>query len=1023
MNHVTHRVAVLVLGGVLAAHAGCPTDPPGGGVDARSGACTGDDDCSDGLFCNGRERCEPMSAGADGRGCVAPRGRPCLDVQLCEEADDRCVTDCGVERDADGDGLDAEECGGRDCDDADPLRFPGNVEVCDGEAHDEDCDATTFGPRDLDHDGAIDAACCNEDASGVRSCGEDCDDTRRNVRPTGIELCNGLDDDCNGMEDDGVLVELFVDADRDLHGATPRMSCPGVVGVSVVDDDCLDDPENASARAVHGAQLEICDGIDNDCDGRIDEHARPLTWYRDMDGDGFGSARSGTMVSCAPIDGFSLLPTDCDDGNRSISPAGVEICDGLDSDCNGLADFRVGVNDREDDDDDGVPDVACGGSDCDDDDPSARPGAPEICDDRDSDCDGLSDHGASPPPGVMADETAEIDWYADVDQDGFGAEAGAVRSCEPQPGRVTRGGDCDDADPTRHPGAIDGCDGVDDDCDGELDEDGVAIAYYADTDGDRDGDGMATIACRAPTGLTELPGDCAPTDPTRGPGLYETCNGIDDDCDMDVDEELFHDVDGDGHGDPMSPVVGACTAGDVGRGDDCNDMISSLHPELAETCNGTDDDCDGDVDEPGAELCATATGSHGMCVAGSCELTCAAGTADCDGDASNGCETSLATDPRHCGDCATDCGIGGTCGGMSGCDDPVVGVELGVYHACGWRRQGGVFCWGAADRIPGGTGGTTPVGIVGVDHVIDLAVTWLATCAVRSNGEVWCWGVGNQGHLGFGQEADGSYGPRAVPGITDAVEIEAALSTLCVRHATGNVTCWGESGWPGGAPDLRPSRLVGVTDARRILGSTNWWDMLIVGADGRTYHFGHAATFNATGSLDLRDVSGIVGSPPTSFATGLVDDGASGLGGCMLRESGTAACWGSNRVWADGDMVAGTLNVMRDVGPPWMGATMLRGTAGDEVRCGIFADGAVRCSGQCTGDNSRGDGCGVMQAVGTTVSGLDGTDDVVYLASQGGARGGGASFCAVTRSGDLFCWGRFPTTTRTEHRPVRVVTD
>jgi hypothetical protein len=432
------RLAFLLVCFAFLALLGCPGTEPGSDaavLDTRSGTCTGDDECSDGLFCNGRERCEPSSASADARGCVPPRGRPCLEAQLCEEDADRCVTDCGVERDADGDGLDALECGGRDCDDGDAQRFPGNVEVCDDGRHDEDCDPSTFGARDLDRDGALDARCCNQEASGPPACGDDCDDTRRDVRPMATEICNGLDDDCDGIEDDGVMVIAFVDGDGDLHGARMTMACPGAAGFSSVGDDCDDGRPD-----VHGAQLEVCDEVDNDCDGRIDEHARPLTWYRDLDGDGFGNADGGTMVSCVPPPDHSLLPTDCDDTSRSINPARREECNAVDDDCNGLADFRVGLNDREDDDGDGDADAACGGTDCDDGDPATHVGAPELCDFRDSDCDGLRDLGSTPPAGVPADVTAEVDWFADVDLDGYGAEGGAIRSCEPQAGRVVRAG-------------------------------------------------------------------------------------------------------------------------------------------------------------------------------------------------------------------------------------------------------------------------------------------------------------------------------------------------------------------------------------------------------------------------------------------------------------------------------------------------------------------------------------------------------------------------------------------------------
>jgi alpha-tubulin suppressor-like RCC1 family protein len=103
--------------------------------------------------------------------------------------------------DRDGDGHADVACGGDDCDDDDARRFPGNTEVCDYDGHDEDCDEATFGDKDVDRDGFVDARCCNGTGPAAR-CGEDCDDARRNTNPLVPEVCNGRDDDCNGMVDE-----------------------------------------------------------------------------------------------------------------------------------------------------------------------------------------------------------------------------------------------------------------------------------------------------------------------------------------------------------------------------------------------------------------------------------------------------------------------------------------------------------------------------------------------------------------------------------------------------------------------------------------------------------------------------------------------------------------------------------------------------------------------------------------------------------------------------------------------------
>ncbi len=214
--------------------------------------------------------------------------------------------------------------------------------------------------------------------------------------------------------------------------------------------------------------------------------------------------------------------------------------------------------------------------DCDDQDPTVFPGAPELCDGLDNNCNGVVDE-LPPEPGEWVPT-----WYFDRDADGFGDPGVSERTCEPRSDAwVADGTDCDDVDGDAYPGGVEVCDGSDNDCDGAVDEGSDQTPpWYADLDRDGFGDADDVVrACFPPADYIDEAGDCDDADPAVFPGAVEVCNGVDDDCDGTVDEDgavdgtpTYLDSDGDGRGDPETRVLMCAIPSDrVTDGLDCDD--------------------------------------------------------------------------------------------------------------------------------------------------------------------------------------------------------------------------------------------------------------------------------------------------------------------------------------------------------------------------------------------------------------------------------------------------------------------
>ncbi len=556
----------------------------------------------------------------------------------------------------------------------------------------------------------------DEDNDGIPA-DEDCNDFDPAVGPASTEICNGVDDNCDGVVDEGVRQMWWADADGDGFGDAGQLveSCEPPSGFVNNDADC----DDANVDVFPGA-VEACNDVDDNCDGAVDEGLGGA-WFADTDGDGFGDA-AVRADSCTPGDGFVADATDCDDDNRDVFPGAPEVCNDIDDNCDGVVDEGVANTYFLDADQDGwggfggtvdacvVPvGYAEAAGDCADDDPAVHPGATEVCNGIDDNCDGAVDDA-----DASLDLSSASVWNLDADSDGFGSPSATVRACVVPAGAVADGSDCNDADAAVFPGATEVCNTIDDDCDGAIDDadtglDRATAATWArDADSDGYGDPTLTmVSCVVASGYVGNTADCDDSRASVNPSATEVCNGIDDDCDAAVDDDdssldtatgsLFYgDADADGYGSP-SASMWACQApaGTVSSGTDCDDSAAAVHPGATEVCNGIDDNCNllTDDSDPGLD---TSTGSlfytdgdsDGYGVTASAVRACVApsGTVVVNGDCDDSAGSVFPGAPEVCNGADDDCdgtpddgvlGSGTACAGASCADILLAGSSTG----------------------------------------------------------------------------------------------------------------------------------------------------------------------------------------------------------------------------------------------------------------------------------------------------------------------------------------------------------
>lgn len=553
-------------------------------------------------------------------------------VSTCEDSDGDSYDSCSV-----GDfGDDGKEL---DCDDTNDWVNPGGFEVCD--SVDNNCDGTIDEGCDDDNDGYCDskmklygsnAMCPNNAFNGDGTQGRDCDDTNGGVNPGVSEVCDGVDNNCNKNTDEGCAC---VDNDGDGYDTCN----PGDLGDDGLVEDCNDTAWERSPGVP-----EVCDSFDNDCDNDIDENG---VCCIDNDGDGYDACSIGE-------DGDDSKAIDCDDSQWFKNPGAPETCDNYDNNCNGVIDENC------DDDGDGYcnseirfynyPVLACPksnlvndsfGDDCNDSDYNAKPGVTEVCDGIDNNCNGTIDENCN----CINGQTQVC-----------GSDIGACNSGNQTCVNGTWGACVGEITPVAEICS----DNLDNNCDGVVNE-GCIYCY------DKDNDTYDDCAL-GETGDDGKGLDCNDNEYWSHPGAVENCDGIDNDCNGEIDEVC--DKDNDSYCDENIKIYnnnsmcpGTFFNGDGSSGNDCDDNSKEVNigalevcgDEIDNNCNGTiDENCtciNGETQVCGSDVGACKTGiktctnaTWGTCVG---EITpvseiCGDGLDNnCDGDIDEGCGSGL----------------------------------------------------------------------------------------------------------------------------------------------------------------------------------------------------------------------------------------------------------------------------------------------------------------------------------------------------------------------------------------------
>jgi ELWxxDGT repeat protein len=419
----------------------------------------------------------------------------------------------------------------------------------------------TFYYRDADGDGYGDEGNKIEvcfPVSGYVLNNTDCNDNNAAIHSGAVEICNGIDDNCNGQIDEGVQTTFYQDADGDGYGSgIGVLACTQPTGYVTNNTDNCAFIYNSDQSDTNN------DGIGDVCDNSITINSTlfPFTCPGASFGIFYiatGVFNSGNIFTAQSSNSSGSFASPVNIGSVTASSSGSISCI-LPVNLPAGIGYRIRIISSE----------------------------PAVI---------------SPDNGSDLEIRVMVTYYRDADGDGFGTTGYSLQNCFPIPGFVIDNTDCNDNNAAIHPGAVEICNGIDDNCNGQIDE-GVKETYYLDADGDSYGDPLVTtLACTTPSGYVANNTDCNDGDASIYPGAPELCDGKDNNCNGTSDEGVkttfYRDADGDGYGN-NAVTTQACSApsGYVNDNTDCNDANAAVHPGATETCNGIDDNCDGQEDE------------------------------------------------------------------------------------------------------------------------------------------------------------------------------------------------------------------------------------------------------------------------------------------------------------------------------------------------------------------------------------------------------------------------------------------